>query len=66
MKVQVDRQRCVGSGQCAQTAPDIFDQDERDGIVILLAAEAPEVGHAAARKAANLCPARAISIIEEE
>jgi ferredoxin len=66
MKVHVDRQRCVGSGQCAQTAPGIFDQDERDGIVILLAAEPPAVGHAAARKAAHLCPARAISIIEDE
>ena len=32
----VDRERCVGSGECVFTVPDIFDQDEADGIVLLL------------------------------
>jgi ferredoxin len=65
MKLRVDRQRCVGSGQCAATAPAVFDQDERDGIVVLLSEAPPEGQQAAARKAAELCPARAIEIVEE-
>ena len=39
MKVHVDRHKCIGSGQCASTAPAVFDQDAADGMVVLLAAE---------------------------
>ena len=35
MAVVVQRDSCVGAGQCALVAPDVFDQDD-DGIVLLL------------------------------
>ena len=28
LKVIVDRDKCVGSGECVFTAPEVFDQDE--------------------------------------
>ena len=62
-KVRVDLERCIGAGQCVLTAPRIFDQSD-DGIVILLDASPPPELHAAARKAADLCPAEAITIEE--
>ena len=62
-KVVVDQDRCIGAGHCVMRAPLIFDQRE-DGIVILLDAAPPAELLAAARKAADLCPAEAI-IIEE-
>ncbi len=65
MKVHVDRHRCIGSGQCTSTAPAIFDQGADDGIVMLLVDEPPAGERAAARKAAHLCPAMAISISED-
>ncbi|MER7620209.1 ferredoxin [Streptomyces sp. NPDC126503] len=34
--VRVDRERCVGSGMCALTAPTVFDQDDDEGLVLLL------------------------------
>jgi ferredoxin len=63
-KVHVDEHKCIGAGQCVLTAPRIFDQRE-DGIVILLDATPPAELHEAARKAADLCPAEAITIEED-
>jgi len=62
-KVHVDEDLCIGAGQCVLAAPQIFDQDDR-GLVILLDATPPPALHEAARKAAKLCPARAITIEE--
>ena len=63
LKVRVDLEKCIGAGHCVLRAPLIFDQRD-DGMVILLdESPAPEL-HAAAHKAADLCPSQAI-IIEE-
>ena len=62
-KVVVDVDKCIGAGHCVLRAPLIFDQRE-DGIVILLDATPPPPLHAAARKAADLCPAEVITIEE--
>ncbi|GAB3431078.1 ferredoxin [Actinophytocola sediminis] len=35
MKVFVDQERCVGSGQCVLAAADVFDQRAEDGVVTL-------------------------------
>ncbi len=64
-KVAVDEDLCIGAGQCVLVAPQIFDQDDR-GLVILLDATPPPALHEAARKAAKLCPARAITIEEPD
>ncbi|OKI48761.1 ferredoxin [Streptomyces sp. TSRI0281] len=62
MRLGVDRERCAGAGMCALTAPAVFDQDEEEGLVILLQpAPAPE-HRAAARMAVGLCPAGAIAL----
>lgn len=65
MRIKVESHKCVGAGQCVSAAPAVFDQDEDDGIVILLDAEPPADQHAAARTAALLCPALAIQVDEE-
>ncbi|MDQ2844837.1 MAG: ferredoxin [Actinomycetota bacterium] len=63
MQIKVDVDRCVGGGQCVLSAPDLFDQDDDDGTVILLGQ--PDSGqHDEARLAARLCPATAIDIKE--
>ncbi|MEV4472445.1 ferredoxin [Nonomuraea sp. NPDC049504] len=65
MKVTVDQDKCCGAGQCVLLAPDVFDQGEDDGIVLLLEAEPPEGLHAAVREAAAVCPAGAIDVSED-
>ncbi|MEH0829592.1 MULTISPECIES: ferredoxin [unclassified Micromonospora] len=62
MRVEVDRDTCVGSGNCVHFAPAVFDQDDRDGLVVVLA-ESPEPAlRAATRTAALNCPVGAISV----
>lgn len=61
MTVVVNKDACVGAGQCALVAPDVFDQDD-DGIVLLLAPDPEGALLDAATRAVRLCPARAISL----
>ncbi|MEU6788400.1 ferredoxin [Nonomuraea angiospora] len=65
MKIIVDEAKCCGAGQCVLIAPDVFDQNEDDGIVILLEAEPAADRHAAVREAAAVCPAAAIQVDED-
>ena len=63
LKVRVDLDKCIGAGHCVLRAPRIFDQRD-DGIVILLDESPAAELHAAAHKAADLCPSQAITIEE--
>ncbi|MBP2477997.1 ferredoxin [Crossiella equi] len=62
MRVTVDEEACVGAGQCVLAAPDVFDQREEDGVVILLQEEPPADLHEATKEAEVLCPALAIRL----
>ena len=64
MELTVDRDRCQGAGMCALTAPEVFDQDDEDGRVLLLTPTPPAPRRQSARMAAGLCPAAAITVIE--
>ncbi|MFP5022250.1 ferredoxin [Pseudonocardia phyllosphaerae] len=64
MKIEVDKDACIGSGQCLLTAPEVFDQRDDDAIVELLDAEPPESEYPAVRDAARGCPAGAITVHE--
>jgi ferredoxin len=66
MKVEVDQEACVGSGQCVLTAPDVFDQRDEDAIVELLDATPPREQWQATRNAAAGCPAAAIAVRDDE
>ena len=65
MKVVIDRSRCVGAGQCVRVAPDVFDQDEKDGLVVLVDANPSDDIAEYVKKAALLCPAQAIRVDPE-
>jgi ferredoxin len=61
--VEVDRQVCIGSGDCVDTAPDVFQLDDEDKAVVVDPDGAPrdEV-----LEAAGNCPVTAIFVIGEE
>jgi ferredoxin len=65
MRVEVDAPKCVGSGQCVMIAPDVFDQREEDGIVVLLDERPPSELHADVRESAVVCPAAVIRVVEQ-
>lgn len=64
MKVTVELDKCVGAGQCVFAAPEVFDQRDEDGLVVLLMSEPSDELHAATREAAHVCPALAIIVDE--
>ena len=64
MRIKADTGVCVGSGQCVLTEPAVFDQDD-DGIVVLLTDQPGDQAAGRAREAVNLCPSRALSVVEE-
>lgn len=62
MKVTVDQDKCVASGQCVVAAAEVFDQRDEDGIVVLLDEAPPAERADGVRHAAAVCPALAIHI----
>ncbi|GAA3642839.1 ferredoxin [Nonomuraea antimicrobica] len=65
MKVTVDEDKCCGAGNCVLIAPEVFDQREDDGIVILLDATPAPGQYDAVREAAAVCPGAAIEVSED-
>jgi ferredoxin len=64
MKIILDQDKCVASGQCVVAAADVFDQRDEDGIAVLLDAAPPAALTADVRQAEAVCPALAIRIEE--
>lgn len=64
MKVSVEADKCVAAGQCVLLAPDVFDQREEDGVVVLLDETPGPEHHHAVREAALVCPAAAIHLAD--
>lgn len=64
MRIEIDEDRCIGAGQCVLAADDLFDQRDEDGVVALLEESPAPERQEAARQAATLCPAAAITLRE--
>jgi ferredoxin len=50
MKIKVDATRCIGAGLCVVAAPEVFSQNEDDGLVIVLQEYPPQHLHEACRE----------------
>ncbi|MBV8965828.1 MAG: ferredoxin [Mycobacteriaceae bacterium] len=64
MKVRVDQDNCVSSGNCVLHSSEVFDQREEDGVVVLLNENPPAEQVENVRRAAADCPAQVIHIEE--
>ncbi|GGV66223.1 MULTISPECIES: ferredoxin [Streptomyces] len=60
MPIDIDKDRCIGAGQCALTAPQVFTQDD-DGLSTLLPGHGNDDGPLV-REAARACPVGAITV----
>jgi ferredoxin len=63
IEVTVDRSLCIGSGDCVDTAPDVFQLDSEDKAVVVDPDGAPLDDILAA---AGNCPVSAIFVIGEQ
>jgi len=63
IRIEVDRALCIGSGDCVDAAPDVFQLDAEDKAVVVDPDGAPvdEV-----LEAAGNCPVAAIFVIGED
>ncbi|GGU74066.1 ferredoxin [Streptomyces albospinus] len=64
MRITIDKNLCIGSGQCALTAPSVFTQDD-DGFSALLPGREDGAGDPLVGEAARACPVQAITIAED-
>ncbi len=62
MRIAVDRDRCCGSGNCVLALPEVFDQDDADGLVVLRQPEPSDEFIAQVEQAMESCPTGAISV----
>jgi ferredoxin len=63
LRIVVDRLRCIGAGNCVDTAPDVFQLDETHTSIIVNPQGATTDVIVAAAQA---CPVDAIKIIDEK
>ncbi len=61
LRIEVDRETCMGSGNCAFHAPATFDLDD-DMKVIVLDPEGDDI--VKVRVAVDGCPTRALRLVE--
>jgi ferredoxin len=64
MRVEIDADKCIGSGACVIACPEVFSQDE-GGVVILLDPSPPAEVHEQVHEAVRACPAEVISVTGE-
>ncbi|MEW2295019.1 ferredoxin [Streptomyces sp. NPDC006743] len=65
MRIDIDKDRCIGAGQCALAAPGVFTQDD-DGFSTLLPGREDGGGDPMVREAARACPVAAITVTEKD
>ncbi|MFF2380621.1 ferredoxin [Streptomyces sp. NPDC058108] len=63
MRIAIDKDVCIGAGQCALTAPNVFTQDD-EGFSQLLPGREDGGGDPLVREAARSCPVGAITVSE--
>jgi ferredoxin len=61
--ISVDRALCIGSGDCVDTAPDVFQLDDEDKAVVV-DADGASVDDVIA--AAGNCPVGAVFVVGED
>ncbi|MFG2531278.1 ferredoxin [Streptomyces sp. NPDC048516] len=62
MRITIDREACVGSGQCVLIEPAVFDQNDDDGLVELLDEGPLADTLGTVEDAVQRCPAAALRI----
>ncbi|MGW5055644.1 ferredoxin [Actinokineospora sp. NPDC004072] len=64
MRVSVDQERCCGTGNCVMVDPEVFDQRDSDGVVVLRQPHPAADRADRVRRAAANCPCGAIEVDE--
>ncbi len=61
MRIIINREKCIGAGNCVMSAPAVFTQDDDEGLVIVLDPNPSDDLADAVAEAMELCPGKVIS-----
>jgi ferredoxin len=64
LTVRIDRDLCIGSGNCTNLAPEIFEIQE--DAVVDFKAETPDVDRDRLIESASICPVDALFVFDDE
>lgn len=66
MRIEINMETCLNSGQCAYMQPEVFEVDD-DGVpTILVTGDLSQDQIAAATDAADMCPSQSITLVTSE
>jgi ferredoxin len=63
MRVEADREMCMGSGNCLVECPAVFALDE-ESVVLVLDAEPPAELRGEVERAVDACPSACLSLVD--
>jgi len=66
MRVIVQTQKCIASGTCVLTCPQVFEQRDEDGVVHVLDEHPPLTLVARVKQAVDFCPALVFRLENED
>jgi ferredoxin len=61
--VRIDRERCIGSGNCVKVAPEVFELD--DGAIVRFRADARDIEPPRLIEACDVCPVDALIVHDQ-
>lgn len=64
LTVRIDRETCIGSGNCVKVAPDLFDLDDES--IVVFAPGAETVPRAKVLDACEVCPVQALIVTDAD
>ncbi len=64
LTIRIDRECCIGSGNCAKVAPEVFELDE--GNIIAFRSDLGEIDRERLVEACDVCPVDALLVFDEK
>ena len=65
MRIEINMETCLNSGQCAYMQPELFEVDDAGVPTVLVSGELTPEQQAAAEDAADVCPSQSITLVAE-
>jgi ferredoxin len=63
LKIEIDRTMCIGSGNCVNLAPEVFELDEEN--LVDFTDDPQDIDQDRLVEACSLCPVDALGVVED-
>ena len=66
LTIRIDRERCIGSGNCTKIAPEVFELDDGNLVTFRRDAGEIEIDRDRLVEACDVCPVDALIVFDEK